>query len=308
MLISIIVPVYKSSESIKELANQIFELEKGLDFVFELIFVNDSPNFKPTQEALKSINFQYPDVLVINLRKNQGQHIALLVGISKAKGDYIITMDDDLQHPVKEIPRLVNALQGDEDIEVIFALPSYAQKKHSVWRNVASFILNKIDVLFLAKPKGLVKSSFKIFTKEIGRLAVSTHNAMPSLSSIIIKLTDNIVNIEVEHNARVYGKSNYSLSKLISLSLNNILHYSSLPLKMIGVTGVIGLLFSIVFIAITIIRKFFLGITFPGYTSTVSLISFFGGLNLFGIGLIGEYLIRIIKEQQKLDLDDFIKE
>jgi len=128
MLISIIVPVYKSSESIKELANQIFELEKGLDFVFELIFVNDSPNFKPTQEALKSINFQYPDVLVINLRKNQGQHIALLVGISKAKGDYIITMDDDLQHPVKEIPRLVNALQGDEDIEVIFALPSYAQK------------------------------------------------------------------------------------------------------------------------------------------------------------------------------------
>jgi len=162
--------------------------------------------------------------------------------------------------------------------------------------------------LFLAKPKGLVKSSFKIFTKEIGRLAVSTHNAMPSLSSIIIKLTDNIVNIEVEHNARVYGKSNYSLSKLISLSLNNILHYSSLPLKMIGVTGVIGLLFSIVFIAITIIRKFFLGITFPGYTSTVSLISFFGGLNLFGIGLIGEYLIRIIKEQQKLDLDDFIKE
>ena len=233
MLISIIVPVYKSSESVKELSNQIFALEKQMDFDFELILVNDSPNFKATKDALRDIKAQHPQVNIINLRKNQGQHMALLVGISKAKGDYIITMDDDLQHPVKEIPKLIEAIVSNKDAEAIYALPNYSQKKHNLFRNLASYTLNKVYVLFLKKPKGLVKSSFKIFTKEIGRLAVSTHNAMPSLSSIIINLTDNIININVEHNARAYGKSNYSLRKLISLTLNNILHYSSLPFKFI---------------------------------------------------------------------------
>ena len=130
---------------------------------------------------------------------------------------------------------------------------------------------------------------------------------MPAFLSLIIKATDNIINIEVLHNERAYGRSNYSLRKLISLSLNNVLHYSSLPLKIVGFIGFAGLALSILFIVWTVIRKLFFGITFPGYASTVTLISFFGGLNLFAVGLIGEYLIRIIKEQQKTPLSDFIR-
>jgi dolichol-phosphate mannosyltransferase/undecaprenyl-phosphate 4-deoxy-4-formamido-L-arabinose transferase len=217
-------------------------------------------------------------------------------------------MDDDLQHPVSEIPKLIEAMHDNPEAEAVFAVPGYARKKHSLWRNLGSYILNKIDIFFLEKPKGLVKSPFKIFTRNICLLVLNNYNAMPALSSLIIQATDHIINIDVEHNSRVYGRSNYSLSKLISLSLNNILHYSSLPLKMVGFTGFAGLLFSVVFISWTLIKKIFLGIIFPGYASTVTLISFFGGLNLFAVGLIGEYLIRIIKEQQKMALDDFIKE
>ena len=306
-LISIVIPVYKSSQSLEIIAGQATELAKQREENFELIFVNDSPGFKPTTESLGKIKEKHAIVKVVTLRKNQGQHIALLVGLSKAKGDFVITMDDDLQHPVSEIPKLIEAMHDNPAAEALFAVPGYARKKHSLWRNLGSYILNNIDTFFLEKPKGLVKSPFRIFTGDICLLVLKNYNAMPALSSLIIKATDHIINIDVEHNSRVYGRSNYSLRKLISLSLNNILHYSSLPLKMVGFTGFAGLLFSVVFIAWTLFKKIFFGITFPGYTSTVTLISFFGGLNLFGVGLIGEYLIRIIKEQQKVSLDSHIK-
>ena len=307
MLISIVIPVYKSSKSLEVLTEQVAKLAKQQEEKFEIIFVNDSPWFLETRRSLEKVKATYKEAKVITLRKNQGQHLALLVGLSQAKGDYIITMDDDLQHPVSEIPKLINAIKNKADIDAVFAVPGYNKKKHSLWRNTGSYVLNKIDTLFLEKPKGLIKSPFRIITADLAMVVLKNYNAMPALSSLIIKGTDNIININVSHNERAYGRSNYSLRKLISLSLNNVLHYSSLPLKIVGFIGFSGLALSILFIAWTVFRKFFLGITFPGYTSTVTLISFFGGLNLFAVGLIGEYLIRIIKEQQKVPLDNFIK-
>lgn len=307
MLYSIIIPVYKSANSLEILAEEFLNLQKEQGYQLEVIFVNDSPFFLETNKVLQKLEVTYDNVTSINLRKNQGQHMALLVGMSKAKGDYIITMDDDLQHPVKEIPKLINAIQSHSEIDAIFAISGYKQKKHNFWRNLASYVFNKIDVIFLNKPKGLVKSSFKIFTKDLAKIVLLNYNATPSLSSLIIDSTSNIKNIIIEHNQREFGKSNYNLSKLISLTLNNILHYSSLPLKLTGLIGVFGLIFAFFFIAFTLYKKMFHGIDFPGYTSTIILISFFGGLNLFALGIIGEYLIRIIKEQQKKDLNTLIK-
>jgi len=307
MLYSIIIPVFKSTNSLEILAEDFSMLQKEKGYQLELIFVNDSPFYLETNKVLQKLDVKYENVKYISLRKNQGQHMALLVGISKAKGDYIITMDDDLQHPVKEIPKLINAIQSNSAIEAIFAVPEYNKKKHNLWRNLGSFIVNRIDVMFLNKPKGLVKSSFKIFTKDLATIVLLNFNASPSLSSLIIDSTSNIQNLIIEHDKREFGKSNYTLSKLISLTLNNLLHYSSLPLKLIGLLGVVGLIFAFLFIAFTLYKKLFHGIDFPGYASTITLISFFGGLNLFASGIIGEYLIRIIKEQQKKELKNLIK-
>jgi glycosyltransferase involved in cell wall biosynthesis len=307
MKISIVIPVYKSSESLKIIAAQVYELGIKLkEYNFELIFVNDSPAFYDTSQALEVIGENYEFTRVVTLRKNQGQHMALLVGISVAKGDYIITMDDDLQNPVCEIPKLVNALLENEQTEVVFAVPAYSQKKHNLWRNFGSYILNKLDTFFLQKPKGLIKSPFRIFGADISNVILNNYNATPALSSLLINTTSKIINIEVEHKERAYGSSNYTLTKLIRHTFNNILHYSSLPLKLVGIIGLFGFLFSLVFILIVIIRKIFNGIEMSGYASTVSLVSFFGGLNLLSLGLVGEYLIRIIKEQQKVKLDDLI--
>lgn len=303
---SVVVPVYKSTESLSVLTQQIFQigLIEGIDF--ELIFINDSPFHLDTIKSLKEIEYSNTFVKVLTLRKNRGQHIATLVGLEVAQGEYIITMDDDLQHPVDEIPKMLNYIY-EKKAEGVFALPNYSDRKHSIWRSIASYILKRIDRVFLNKPKGLVLSSFRILTKDLAKATVSGYNAMPSVSSLMVNATDNLVNLKVGHNDREFGRTNYTLNKLINLAINSIIYYSSLPLRIIGILGILGLFGAFFFILAIIVRKFFIGIEFPGYASTVILISFFGGLNLFGIGIIGEYLIRVVKEQQKPSLSSLTK-
>lgn len=305
--LSIVVTVYKSTTSLEEIVRQVEELPLAKQLTLEIIFINDSPGDQDTCHTLAALKAANSRVRVYTLRKNQGQHIAKIVGLSKATGRYIITMDDDLQHPVYEIPKLVAAMQQNPDLDAIFAITDYADRKHSLWRNAGSWLLKTMDVLFLDKPKGLIKSSYTIMTADLTQVVLNTRNATPVLSNLIINATDRVINIKVAHDHRVYGQSNYTLRKLVSLSLNNILNYSSLPLQFLGILGLGGLAFAFFFILWVIYRKLFLDLAFPGYASTVVLISFFGGLNLFGIGLIGEYLIRIIKEQQKPNLDNYLR-
>jgi dolichol-phosphate mannosyltransferase/undecaprenyl-phosphate 4-deoxy-4-formamido-L-arabinose transferase len=306
ILCSIVIPVYKSIVSLAEIAAQVEELEKTSGYSLELIFVNDSPSFAPTRDALNEVENLHDNVTVIELRKNQGQHLATIVGMGSAKGDYVITMDDDLQHPVAEIPKLIRAMQEDKTLDAVFAVPGFENRKHSSWKVLGSYTLSKIDTLFLDKPKGLVKSSFRIMTKSMADLLTRNYNATPSISSLIICFTGKIKNITVSHHQRPYGKSNYGFFRLFNLSLNNILHYSAFPLKMVGTVGLITFVLSIGFVSITIARKLMFNIAVPGFTTIITLTGILGGMNLLAVGIIGEYLLRILKEQQKPKINDLM--
>jgi dolichol-phosphate mannosyltransferase/undecaprenyl-phosphate 4-deoxy-4-formamido-L-arabinose transferase len=306
-LYSIVIPVFKSTKSLELIVSELMDVQTEKGFQFEIIFVNDSPFFIDTGVFLDRLEKKYNNIKVLTLRKNQGQHIATLVGLSQASGNYIITMDDDLQHPVHEIPKLIHAMDSNSLTEGIFAVPNYMERKHSLWRSAGSYIFKKVDLIFLEKPKGLVLSSFRIMTKDLANATVNSYNAMPAVSSLMLNCSNNLKNIKVEHNSREFGKTNYTFPKLMTLAINGILYYSSLPLRILGMIGIIGFLGSMLFIISIVIRKLMIDIDFPGYASTVSLISFFGGLNLFAFGIIGEYLIRIIREQQKPKLKDLVK-
>jgi polyisoprenyl-phosphate glycosyltransferase len=305
---TIVIPVYKSADSLIEISKNVETINLNTDQKFEIIFVNDSPGYLETVKTLKQIEENYSFVKVISFRKNQGQHIALIAGMAHAQGKYVITMDDDLQHPVEELPNLVNAMEEDNNTDAIFAVPPYIKRKSSFWRSAGSYILSKIDNYFLEKPKGLFKSSFRIMKKELSDCIVNNFNAMPSVSSLIIKHTHNIKNIEVKHHKRKYGHSNYTFTKLISLTLNNLINFSSLPLKVVGFIGFFSFLFAFIFVAIIIFRYFLMGIDYPGYTSIIALTGLLGGLNLLSVGIIGEYLIRILRDLQKPVLEDLIKD
>ncbi|WP_026915702.1 glycosyltransferase [Christiangramia portivictoriae] len=306
-LYSIVIPVFKSAQSLEILISKLEHISRDYKYRLEVIFVNDSPLELSTVATLEKVRKNYTYVKVLTLYKNQGQQIATLAGMSQATGDFVITMDDDLQHSPDDIPLLIQTLQDKKNLDGVFAVPNYLQKKHKLWRNFASFFLKKVDTIFLKKPKGLMLSSFRILTKDLNKLIVENHNAMPSVSSLILNATNNLISIHVKHHQRGFDKSNYSLPQLITLALNTILHYSSIPLRIMAFVGLLGFIGSMIFILSIIIRKLMLDIEIPGYASIVTLISFFGGLNLFALGLIGEYLIRVIKEQQKMKLPDLIK-
>ena len=302
--ISIIIPVYKSTDSLNIIEMQLSGGFKKLNKSYEIIFVNDSPNFLPTSNILLELSTKKSDTIRnIKMRKNSGQQFAIIVGLSHANGKYVITMDDDLQHPPNEIIRMVEYIEKKK-IDAVLALPKKGKKKHHWFRNFGSWIISIIDHYFLDTPKGIIKSPFRIIKHDVVKSMVRNYNSTPAISSLLFQITHNVENIYVEHNPREFGKSNYSFIKLLGLLFNNIIHYSAFPLKLLGITGLIIFLLSIMFIIIIIIRKIFLFMDYPGYASTVILISFFGGLNLFGIGIIGEYLLRIIKEQNKVKLED----
>lgn len=307
-LISVVIPVYKSTKSLEIITEEIRLLFSKLELSYELIFVNDSPSYFSTNKTLNSLKNKDENVKVYTLRKNQGQHIAVLAGMKMSSGNYIITLDDDLQHPIKEIPKLLDEISNNAKIDAIFAIPEFRKAKHNFFRRIGSSLINSLTYTYLKKPKNLKGSSFRIVRRELVNFIVNNYNALPSISSLLINSSENIINITVEHNQRAFGKSNYSLSKLLTLTLNNILHYSSLPLKYLGIIGFLVFLLSFIFAAYVIIKKIFWGIDYPGYASTITLISFFGGLNLLGLGIVGEYLIRILKEQQKVELTDLIKD
>ena len=303
MKISVVIPVYKSSESLLEIFNQVEAFFANQEMNFEIIFVNDSPTFEPTKRTLENLKAKSNNVVVLQNRKNIGQQLSLLVGLHYCSGDYVITIDDDLQHPIEEFSKLIDEIIRT-DSDAIFAVPKYSDKKHSIWRNFGSYLINKIDIVFLKKPRGLIKSSYRIIKNDIVDLMIKNYSATPGISSLIVELTHNIKNIEVKHKPRKYGKSNYNFFKLISLTLNNVINYSSLPLQILGTIGGLIFAFSIAFILVILIRRLFFSLTFPGWASVVILVTFFGGINMFAIGLIGEYLIRIIKQQHKPNLED----
>ena len=301
---SIIIPVYKSTDSLNIIEKQLSDIFKNINKTYEIIFVNDSPNFLPTANTLLELSTKKSNIIrSIKMRKNSGQQFAILVGLSHAKGKYVITMDDDLQHPSNEIIKMAEYIEKQK-LDAVLALPKKGMKNHHWFRNFGSWIISIIDHYFLDTPKGIIKSPFKIIKYDIVKSMVRNYNSAPVISGLLFQITHNVENIYVEHSPRKFGNSNYSFIKLLGLLFNNIINYSAFPLKLLGITGLMILLLSILFIIFIFIRKIFLFIDYPGYASTVILISFFGGLNLFGIGIIGEYLFRIINEQNKVKLED----
>lgn len=290
---SIVIPCYNSQSSIVELVDELIIVEKENNYSFEIILVNDCSKDNTISKMIY-LTEKYTQVKAIDLMFNVGQFRTLMCGLENTSGNFVITMDDDLQHPPYEIPKLVNAIIVDETIDAIFARPLI--KKHKVYRNVGSFFIRFVNTQIFHKPKNLTMSAFRIMRRELVDTIISHKTMFPVMGPIILKSTTRIKNIEVTHNSRKYGQSNYGLIKLIRTTFDNIINFSSLPLKAISTLGLMSFGISLLLILFYTIRYLIGGIGVAGWTTNVVLINLYGGLILFSIGIIGEYLIRIIYE------------
>jgi glycosyltransferase involved in cell wall biosynthesis len=291
--ISIVIPCYNSEKSLTELNKRLIQSLSNMNINYEIIYINDCSKDN-TLNVLKKLSEQSPQIKVIDLMFNIGQFRALYCGLETAKGEFIVTMDDDLQHPPKEIKKLYNRIKNDETIDAVFG--KYITKEHSTVRNLGSSFIKFINEKVYNKPKHLTMSAFRIMRKNLVCTIIEHRTISPVIGAIILKSTDRIVNVEVMHEKRKYGKSNYNLFKLFKATLDNVLNFSSLPLQTISLIGIAVSFLSFFFSLFYLIRYFFTDVGVPGWTSLMVLLNFYAGLILISLGLIGEYLIRILME------------
>lgn len=291
MKVSIVIPCYNSSRSLPELMERICKLQSLYEV--EVVCVNDCSKDN-TINILEQLTESYSFLKVIDLVYNVGQFKALLCAMEHATGEVIVTIDDDLQHRPEEIPLLVEHLVRNNQLDVVIG--AYKEKKHKVYRNLGTLLVATIDKRIFHKPDNLKTSSFRAMTSVFAKALVAHKTQFPVIGPLILSLTRKIENVEVNHEGRKYGKSGYSFSKLIAATFDNVFNFSSLPLKILSMFGFTISIVSLCIIVFTTIKYLLGGIGVPGWTSLIIFVNFYSGLILIGIGIIGEYLIRILKE------------
>ena len=288
--ISIVIPVFNSTESLKVLVEKISSvMEDRLDSSYEILFVDDCSQDDHTWKIITSLADTKAEVKGIRLRKNVGQHQATFCGFSLASGGTIITMDDDLQHDPGDIPFLLECSGADAVIAV------FKSKKQGLFRNITSRIKELFDTAILKKPSNIkLTSSFRVIKKEIVREILKVHTSFPLVGSLIWSVTDNIVNISLDHHPRHSGKSGYSFFRRLTLFSNLVFNHSSLILRFMSKLGILTAFAGITFGLILAGRKILFGNVAQGWTSLEVTILVLGGLILLSLGVIGEYLYRIL--------------
>jgi polyisoprenyl-phosphate glycosyltransferase len=291
---SVVIPVYNSAESVVELCGRLVRVfEDTVKESFEIILVDDASLNPDTWKTLEGIHEKDSRVKIIQLMKNFGQQSAIMCGLKYSCGDFVISMDDDLQHPPEEIPKLIDTIGCLPHYDAVLAVPLH--RRHATYRNIGSFMINKILGIAIKKPKHITLSGFRIITKELKNAMLGYTGHIVTTGALICQITRNIVNIEVQHDIRRYGKSNYSISRLVAFALANIFNFSDFPLKVISVVGFLTSIFSVVYAFVMILRKLNGLPIQAGFSTIVVLISFYSGLILFSFGVIGQYIIRIMK-------------
>jgi dolichol-phosphate mannosyltransferase/undecaprenyl-phosphate 4-deoxy-4-formamido-L-arabinose transferase len=294
MRISIVVPVYRSSQSLLELAERLHKTFDVLnDFEYELILVNDSPDDEATADALNTLLERDERVIVIELTRNFGQQPATLCGIEHAAGDYIVTMDDDLQHAPEDIAVLLQERRHD----AVFA--RFEKKQHSFFNRWTSHVKARFDHWILGKPKSLQLTPFRLIKAEIASKMLLRNTPFPFIPALLFEITNDIVNVDVSHHPRAHGDTSYNFIKRLRLFTNLVINNSSLLLRLIGFSGLLFAASSFLMAAVIIARKLLFDTTVSGWASVMSTLLFFGGMVLLTMGIIGEYLIRIVATSEQ---------
>jgi undecaprenyl-phosphate 4-deoxy-4-formamido-L-arabinose transferase len=287
--VSIVVPVYRSARILPHLVARVHDLMRaqGWGERFELILVSDaSPD--DSWEIIRSLAADRPFLRGICLRKNAGQHNATMAGLRAARGDVVVVMDDDLQHPPEAISALVGAIQGGRDV----CYARYAERKHEAWKRVGSWFNDRVATLLLGKPADLYLSSFKAMRREVVQAIVGYDGPYAYVDGLLLDVTRNIGVVDVEHQARLEGAGNYNLRRSVSLWLKMATSFSVLPLRVVAIGGAVVAAASAIFIVVVIIDKLLHPEIPAGWASLAALVLFMGGVQMLSLGIIGEYVGR----------------
>jgi polyisoprenyl-phosphate glycosyltransferase len=284
--LSIVVPVYNSENSLQELNKQIHQALNHVSY--ELILVNDkSPD--ASWQKIVELSKLNSNIKGISLKKNSGQDNAIMAGLSYAQGEYVVIMDDDLQHSPADILKLLENCKSGYDV----CYGYFSNKKQSLWKNIGSKLNGYLAELFLKKPKEIYLSPFKIIHRSTVKEIISYRGPFPYVDGIILSVTSNITQIPLEHHKRLAGKGNFNIVRSISVFMKHVTGYSLYPLRIATIMGFLASSLSFLLGALYLFDYLTNENHVEGWITIVLLLVFFNGLILVCLGLIGEYIGRI---------------
>jgi dolichol-phosphate mannosyltransferase/undecaprenyl-phosphate 4-deoxy-4-formamido-L-arabinose transferase len=287
--LSVVIPVYNSAQILPELHQRLTAVMKSLNVAYEVIFVEDCGPDNAWQ-VLEELAAGDAAVIAIKLMRNSGQSNATLCGLTNARGDVIITMDDDLQHPPEEIPVLIQALRPE--VDVVMGVP--IERKHHWFRRLGSGLMHDINCALLGKDRNLRFTSYRLMRRPVVDGLLMLRTLSPALGPMINSVTHRIINTTVKHEPRKAGRSGYTLRRLFSQIMSNIIGYSMLPLRLLAVIGGVGIILSVIF-AIVLVVHYLRGGVVPGWTSIALMLVLLSGFNFFAFAILGEYVLRILQ-------------
>ena len=286
--IGIVIPVYNGALTIGNLVDKLIALLPYKNK--KIILVNDGSTDNSHEVCLKKAE-QYPDIITyLSLSKNFGEHNAVMAGLNYADTDYVVIMDDDFQNPPDEVEKLINTtIDGGYDVTYSY----YEEKKHTFFRNFGSKFNDIVATFLLDKPPNLYLSSFKCMNRFMVNEVIKYKGPFPYIDGLILRVTRNIGKVMVRYEERQINRSNYTLRKLIHLWLNMFINFSITPLRISTVLGLFMAFIGVVMSIYILIDRIFYSNTPLGWTSLMIAIITFSGVQLFIIGLIGEYMGRL---------------
>jgi polyisoprenyl-phosphate glycosyltransferase len=281
--ISVCIPVYNSEKTILKLVEDV--KDRLHNYELEVILVNDGSK-DSSEEICIGLSDKYDFVKFISLRKNFSYHNAVLCGLTYVTGDYVAIIDDDFQNPPSEILLLIEEAQHGYDV----VYSRYEEKRHHWFRNLGSQFNGMVATWLLDKPKDLYLSSSKLITKEVVNEIIKYSGPFPYIDGLILRVTDNIGVKTVKHIERLEGASNYTLTKLMAQWMNMFVSFSIKPLRLATFFGLIISAISFVFGMYFVFDKILHPDITLGWTSLITAILFFSGIQILFLGLLGEYL------------------
>jgi undecaprenyl-phosphate 4-deoxy-4-formamido-L-arabinose transferase len=288
-----VIPIYNGGNTISPVVEDCIGHLNHLDDL-EIILVNDGSRDN-SDAVCKALVENHPQhVVYLNLARNVGEHSAVIAGISHATGNGIAILDDDGQNPPEEVLKLIEKFNEGND--VVYGIPT--KNEYNAFRNAGSKFNDKVATLLIGKPTEIYLSSFKIISRFVADYIIEQANPNPYIDSLIFQCTDRIAQTPVNQSERSAGTSNYTLRKLIHLWSNMMTTSSILPLRFATYAGLSFAFLGLVASIVTLIEYFFFSIEVPGYASILLGILVFSGIQLFSLGMLGEYVGRIFQNSQ----------
>lgn len=287
MDISVIIPCYNSNDTIINVCDELIEQLSKREKTYEIILVNDASPVSMDEVLLKLA--ENKDIKVINFAINKGKHAALMAGFRWSKGEIIICVDDDSQCPVENLWQLIQPLYNGADI----AMASYGVKEQSRFKNLGSNINDWMMTTMLGKPKDFKFSNFAAIQRYIITEIIKYENQYTYVNGLLLRTTNNMVNVDMKERARMAGVSGYTFKKSFKLWLDGYTAFSIYPLQIAGKMGVMFALMGFIFMSIIIIKKLINPFMVDGYASIISVIIMLSGVTLMILGILGEYIGRI---------------